>query len=876
LVGNPVDDRAGASVDGERASRTAPRPWYGTPRYAMVRRIGEGGMGAVYEAFDQERQQAVAVKTLLRFSPAGLYRFKQEFRTLADVTHPNLVRLYELVAIDAENVFFTMELIRGVRFTEHVGAPPASPGAASATKTVRGPQVGREEGADRLSAPVRAGRSPADPDRLRPALRQLVEGVHALHLAGKLHRDIKPSNVLVTPEGRVVVLDFGVATELGRPASEVEDEVVGTVRYMAPEQALGEAPTEASDWYSVGVVLHEALVGRAPFTGSDADVLARKVRLDPPPPGEYVGGVPPDLDQLCADLLRCDPSARPTGQQILARLSRRSDGAVAAPSGGAGPGSAPLVGREGHLAALEAAYDDARSGAPVAVMVTGAPGMGKSSLLERFLDDLVERRSAIVLRARVYERETVPYKAFDGVADALSRHLRRAGSGGDAFPLPEEMGALARLFPVLRGVPGTPVGAARQEDRDPHRVRRAALSALRAVVSGLSRAQPLVVCVDDAHWGDVDSASLLLELLKSGAFLLLGSAAREAHDSALLREMRAQWPLSAELRELPVGPLDPGEAQVLALTLLGSHRDDALREAQAIASESGGSPFLVEELVRSSTTRGRRELPASPGASPAAPALERMVTQRLAQLPSGDRTLLELVALSRQPLDLTLASRAADLRDGAEDAVARLQACRFVRAGYRGGREVVEIAHGRFAEAIVARLPEAVVAAHHGRLAYVLESAPEVNAEALAMHLLASGDDARGAEWAERAAEEAAAKLAFDQAARLFRLALERREAQGAAAADLARLRMRLGEADGHLSSVGLDGPLKGRVEELVRMQREIEDLEERLARVKARAGEGGGPVPDEERGLERRLALARARFQEAVVDLPIDEPGAS
>ena len=303
--------------------------WKGTARYEVTRCLGEGGMGVVYEAFDRERRQKVALKTLLHFSPAALYRFKQEFRTLADVTHTNLVHLYELVATDAEGVFFTMELIDGKDFVTYTRRPDAEGFAVDSESTssmIAGDDERtvneRESSRDRTSSPPSeagthgpesgvlqraSGRPPrasnrpsklrncpADIERLRLSLRQLVEGVQALHAGGRLHRDIKPSNVLVTPAGRVVLLDFGVATELGAVVDEkmVEREVVGTVRYMAPEQATEDALGFASDWYSVGAMLYEALVGQAPFVGPRLDVVTRKAMLDPRPPRDCVEGGP--------------------------------------------------------------------------------------------------------------------------------------------------------------------------------------------------------------------------------------------------------------------------------------------------------------------------------------------------------------------------------------------------------------------------------------------------------------------------------------------------------------------------------------------------------------------------------------------------------
>src|SRR4030095_4222857 len=152
----------------------------GTARFSVIRGLGAGGMGGVYEVHDRIRKEVVALKTLLRANAAGLYRLKREFRSLVDVTHPNLVCLYELF-VENDRCFFTMELVRGLNFVDYAR---------------------ESERSDRFS------------DRLIPALRQLIDGVSALHQRGKLHRDIKPSNVLVTRDGRVVILDFGLITEL--------------------------------------------------------------------------------------------------------------------------------------------------------------------------------------------------------------------------------------------------------------------------------------------------------------------------------------------------------------------------------------------------------------------------------------------------------------------------------------------------------------------------------------------------------------------------------------------------------------------------------------------------------------------------------------
>jgi serine/threonine protein kinase len=756
-------------------------------------------MGVVYEAIDRELGHPVALKTLQNFSPAALYRFKQEFRTLADVTHSNLVHLYELVASEESGVFFTMELVGGVDFLAHTrqSEPEAPEAVADESKNANvdddaltvnetsreqmrrhGAESGVLERASSHPAPTTGRLCAADLDRLRPALLQLVQGVEALHVAGKLHRDIKPSNVLVTPAGRVVLLDFGVATQLGGAVDErlVEREVVGTVRYMAPEQATDETPTAASDWYSVGAMLYEALVGQPPFVGPQIDVVTRKMMLDPKPPRECVTGVPADLDALCCDLLRREPQARPTGTQILRRLGvGRSLHPRARPvPPPEADGGVSLVGRESHVRALRGAFDDARDRA-VTVLVHGASGMGKSTLVEHFLDELAERGEAVTLRGRAYERESVPYKAFDSIVDALTRYLMRLSDDDGTVTLPSDIWALARLFPVLRRV--APIAAALEPPiADPQYVRRHAFAALRALLGELARRQPLVLWIDDVQWGDVDSVSLLFEIVRTPVappmLVILTYRDEEANSSLFVLEMRARWPVPAEVRNLAVGPLASEDARSLALALLGRSMTAPLHTAEAIARESDGSAFLIEELVRSVAARqgggdtGALETHLGPVT------LDNMVGERLARLDPTGRRLVEIVAVGGRPLEVTLAGDAAGIFEHVEDFIAVLRTQGFVRTGFRAGRETVEMSHDGIRETIVGHLSPIALREHHGRLARVLESATTTDAEAIAVHLFGAGEANLGARYAQRAAEEATVKLAFDQAIRLYKLTI--------------------------------------------------------------------------------------------------------
>ncbi|HEX7506265.1 MAG TPA: serine/threonine-protein kinase, partial [Polyangia bacterium] len=207
----------------------------GTERFCLIRLLGQGGMGVVYEAEDGELGLRVALKLLPGLQPDLLRRFKKEFRAAASIRHPNVVRFGDLFS-DGERWFFTMELVHGVDLFAHVrGLPGRAPGSLPvapdpADETVRAPKA--------AVSPMRPENlGELDQTRVREGFSQLAQGLTAIHAAGQIHRDIKPSNVLVTRDGRVVILDFGLATD-----QEVRTTFVGagTPAYMAPEQTSSE------------------------------------------------------------------------------------------------------------------------------------------------------------------------------------------------------------------------------------------------------------------------------------------------------------------------------------------------------------------------------------------------------------------------------------------------------------------------------------------------------------------------------------------------------------------------------------------------------------------------------------------------------------
>jgi serine/threonine protein kinase/tetratricopeptide (TPR) repeat protein len=746
----------------------------GTDRFVVERQLGEGSMGAVYLALDRERQSRVALKTLRRVDPSGIYRFKREFRALTDVSHKNLVQFYELFSAGRE-WFFTMEYVEGKDFLAYLLGPGRRPSDTmhNARRTKHG---GGRPGPRARGMEVLFPTPLEDLERLRDVLRQVTEGLLAVHAAGKLHRDLKPDNVLVTREGRAVVLDFGIAFELHQDShGTMEAGVMGTPAYMAPEQAGGETVNERTDFYALGAMLYEALTGQVPFEGAYMDVLRHKQAVDPRPPSELVSEVPDDLNALCVRLLSRNPDERPDGNEILEalggerRMSRPSGNIDVDPS---------LYGREAQIGELQRAFAATVDGTPSVVFVRATTGMGKSTLVERFLDGVQQAGPAVVLQGRCYEHEMVPFKALDSVIDSLSRYLGRIAPTDASEVMPKDVHELAQLFPVLRRVDA--VQSARRRERGPREpriVRRLATHALKELLMRIAMREPLVMFIDDLQWGDVDSARLIADLVtgtESPPMLVVCTYRTADRDRsaclstlfALLKERTA-----LDVRDIALDPLTDHERIELARRLMPQGSEQQL---EAIARESRGSPYLLTQLVEHLYTE-RASLP--PGDRRVIEiSLDRALSGRLDTLSSSATSVLELVTVAGRPVRDEIVAQLIAAEVDLATALSELRRARLVRGIGTGDDRAIAIYDDSIRDAVLGRMAEGLIRNWHRRLATAIEGSRAPDLEALTDHLLGAQDNARAGIYAIRAASQAMQALAFDKAADLYEIAVRHHE----------------------------------------------------------------------------------------------------
>jgi class 3 adenylate cyclase len=538
-------------------------------RYLLKELLGEGARKRVYAGTDTRlgREVAVAVIKTEDLDAAGRQRLDREVRAMARLgDHPNVVTVFDVGEEDG-SPYIVSQLMAGGSLAELLVQAPEH----------------------RLSV--------EETLKLGCELSLALEHIHG---HGVVHRDIKPANVWRAADGTVLLGDFGLAAVTDQSRLTTEGMVVGTVAYLAPEQAVGRPPEPRSDLYALGAVLYEALSGRPPFVGEDAvAVISQHLNTAPVAPSWHNGAVSPGLDHLVLAMLAKDAGDRPASATVVLETLRGIAAVpveeIPAPGARARlPTVGRMVGREAELTALTTAFDQAASGQARVVMVVGEPGIGKTRLLEEAAT-YASVRGAAVCWGHCYEGELgVAYSPF---VEAFRTYVRERSDEELRSELSVGAPEVATLVSDLRlrliDLPPSP-----PLEGDAERMRL--FEGVTNFLHNAAAAHPIVLLLEDLHWSDKASLLLLQYLarnLRRDRLLIVGTY-RDV-------ELDRTHPLADAISSLRherlyervlLRGLSPEEVKALIDSI--DDQDSPLDFARTIHQETEGNPFFVAEILR--------------------------------------------------------------------------------------------------------------------------------------------------------------------------------------------------------------------------------------------------------------------------------------
>jgi predicted ATPase len=616
------------------------------PGYEVLDQLGRGAVGVVYRARQKSLDRLVALKLLpedCAREPVWLGRFRREALTASALNHPHICTIYD-TGESGGQPFLSMELIDG--------------------------QTLAALGSQRL--PV---------GELSGLIGQAARALAAAHAAGVIHRDIKPANLMVRGDGILKVLDFGLARRL--PADSAGSRstdpgtYVGTPRYHSPEQLRAEVVGEVSDVFSLGVVLYELATGRHPFPAdSEAGLVHAIVTQEPLPPARLNPEVPAALDALILHMLAKDPRRRPTAAEVDAALARlAANRSSRPPSSPPGPGRPPTVGRQQERATLGTAFEEAAAGHGLLVCVAGEPGLGKTTLVEDFLEELAAGgRLCSVGRGRCSER-LAGAEAYLPFLEALDSLLQGDGSGAAA----RLMKAVAptwygQVAPQAVSDPALASRAAPAQAASQERLKRE----LSSFLQEMSRLWPLILFLDDLHWADASTADLLAYLgSRCVAWRLLVVVTYRPSD--LLLSGHPFRPVQLDLqgrglcREVVLGFLGrPDVERYLALQFPG--HDFPAELTDVVYRRTEGNPLFLVDLLQYLRDRGAIVVAGESWAlAQVVPDLERelpesvrsLIRRKLERLGEADRSLLAAASVQGHEFDAVVVAAVLE-REAAE------------------------------------------------------------------------------------------------------------------------------------------------------------------------------------------------------------------
>ncbi len=734
--------------------------------------IGAGGAGEVYRATDTRLGRDVALKILPRDvtgDQGRLARFQREARALAALNHPNIVTIYSVEECEGLH-FITMELVDGRTLDAMI------PGNG-------------------------LGLTPF----LSIAL-PLADSVASAHAAGLTHRDLKPQNVMIGRDGRLKVLDFGLArftdpsslitggNELPTMVRTEEGMIVGTFPYLAPEQIDGRAADARSDVYALGVVFYEMATGRRPFVGDTVVALLAAIVCDEPVPAHTLApALPPALHAIIHQCLAKEGRSRfADGAALCQALREVSLGAIPVdlvtsltprayrPLGLSADTPSrtrrtvrPLVGRDSELPRLVEQLDAAAYGSGSLVLLSGEPGVGKTRLSEELVHEAGDRHM-LTLTGHCNEGGTTPYEPFVEVIEQLLRALPDEALGDLLGP---DAGVVGRLVPKVLRLAG---GVAEPLPLEPDQQRRAIFTAIVDVVRRVARQQPVVLLLEDLHWADEATVGLLQQLTPQLAdlpVLCLGTYRDIEADieppfekgiATLLRQPRTLL--------LPIRCLTREAVAALLTSRAKSEPPAAL--VDAVFQDTEGNPFFVGELFQHLAEDGQLfddggswKAGLTIDAFSVPEGVRRVIGRRFARLAEPTQRVLATAAIAGRQFELRLVEAMSGLdRDAFLEAIEEAERAQLITAVRSRRQAAYTFTHELIRSTLLADLSLPRRQRLHARAAKVMERLygaavlPD-HAPEMARHLYEAGpegDDVLAIHYLEVASDQAIANGALE------------------------------------------------------------------------------------------------------------------
>lgn len=758
-MGSVAEDDAQQEAEVHRPPDTV-----GGGRYRVTGTLGEGARKWVYRAVDTrlDRPVAVAVVKTATLDDESRRRMDREARAMARLgDHPLIVTVHD-VGDDEGRPYIVSQLMPGGSVAELLDA------------------------ADGRRLPF---------DRVLAIGEQLASALAHAHAHDVVHRDLKPANVWLTAAGTAQLGDFGLAVPIDQSRLTDEGLVVGTVAYLAPEQALGQVPDGRADLYSLGALLYECICGRPPFLGDDAvGVISQHLNTPPLAPSWHRKDVPRPLEDLVVALLAKRAEDRPaSAEEVAAELRRIGDGLHQAgdvapdddddDADRALPAIGRVVGRVPELGQLRASLDQALSGRPRLTLVAGEPGIGKTRLVEE-LAVYAGLRRVQVLWGRCFEGEGgVPYlpfvEAFRGYARRHSDEELREVLGTSAPELSTLVSEIRTRFAELTELPPL----------DPDAERLRLFDGVACFVRNASLRSPLLIVLDDLHWADKPSLLLLQYLIRHldrDRVMIVGTYRDVELDrthpladtiASLRRERMYERVL---LRGLSLD--DVGDLLVAA-----SNQEPPREFVEVIHRETEGNPFFISEILRHLVDTGalRREGDQWVGTPDAVienlpEGVREVIGRRLSRLTDECNALLTVAAAMPQGFTLDVVSDVAGLDD--EQALDLLdEALRHhVVQERRDTTRTLEFSHALIRQTLYGELSTPRRVRLHRQIADALErhygSTADAHLSELAFHSFQAapaGDADRAISYCTRAAQRASGQAAFEEAQRFCDMAIQ-------------------------------------------------------------------------------------------------------